>query len=242
MWRHHCTQAQAEMTLLFRAAFIAPCSGGGHRWYIFHKPSLRRTEKVNIEPLLLPKKCVQVSSSSSGHANNLDVRGNRSFDVGNKATRGRTVYPLYVCGWFPERLMNFKWAGQRVKSHTDVENWVLSGQIFHNHIRQCERLRSRFVRAMVSEDQEQFVWFLYGQILDLNLSSLSSEPRFIIHLWKELSWPHPSCRAINISGNAMLNTQRSQGFLPMTQCSQGHSVARVLVSRVLRFKVLCSPD
>lgn len=129
-----CTQAQAEMTLHFRAAFIAPCSGDGHRWYIFHKPSLRRTEKVNIEPLLLPKKCVQVSSSSSGHANNLDVRGNRSFDVGNKTTRGRTVYPLCVCGWFPERLMNFKWAGQRVKSHTDVENWVLSGHIFCDHI------------------------------------------------------------------------------------------------------------
>lgn len=72
--------------------------------------------------------------------------------------------------------------------------------------------------------------------------SLSSEPWFIINLRKELSWPHPSCRAINISENAMLNTQRSQGFLPMTQCSQGHSVARVLVSRVLRFKVLCSPD
>lgn len=234
MWRHHCTQAQAEMTLLFRAAFIAPCSGGGRRWYIFHKPSLRRTEKVNIEPLPLPKKCVQVSSSSSGHANNLDVRGNRSFDVGNKTTRGRTVYPLCVCGWFPERLVNFKWAGQRVKSHTDVENWVLSGHI------SCERPRSWFVRAMVSEDQEQFVWFLIRTNSGFEL--LSSKPWFIIHLWKELSWPHPSCRALNISGNAMLNTQRSQGFLPMTQCSQGHSVARVLVSRVLRFKVLCSPD
>lgn len=38
---------EEDVADIFRVAFIAPCSS---TWYIFHELSLKKTEKVNIEP------------------------------------------------------------------------------------------------------------------------------------------------------------------------------------------------
>lgn len=170
----HASTSWDDVADIFRATFIAPCSGGGHRWYIFHQPSQRRAEKVNIKPSSYPpKKCVQVSSSSSGHANNLDVRGNRSFDVGNKTTRGRTVYPL--CLW----LISLKgW-------------WILDGQVrepsltmmWKTECCQGTSLRPQSsVRGHGTESSARWsartrssLFGLHGNILDLNFSFLPSK-------------------------------------------------------------------
>lgn len=53
---------------------------------------------------------------------------NGGFDVATRQV-GVEVFIRGACGRFAEGLMNIKWPGQGVKSHTDVENGVLSGHI-----------------------------------------------------------------------------------------------------------------
>lgn len=149
--------------------------------------------KYESPPLTHPKKKrVQVGSSFQAMPITWTSEATAALMSGTRRLGGRTVYlyPLCVCGWFPWKADEFSMG----RSESQVSGWCGKlSVVFATTVRR-ERPRSWVVRSMASEDQERFVWFTRTYSGFELLNFCPPKPWIIIPLWKELSWPHPSCR------------------------------------------------